>query len=255
MPWKNEPYEVCTDNVAMYNGQPVSKLISSGYGSQNIDWSKVTYERYCETRYRQVWEAEPTSQEAADKNQFPPPQPADGALHFENNQWTGYVTPQDFERENKIIPLGPSPPGMFGQLEALLILFLITKLMQTPQGTVILKDLIVKYLDVTGDIITTLHKSSMAHPITAIMNNHTAISVYERLGLLSSNKALHERAWVDHVLGEFLKLQYVADMMQGISTLVQGATNVVGSAAVKPGEFGTALSGLSALGALPPIIP
>lgn len=158
-----------------------------------------------------------------------PEPPPDGSLHFENNQWTGYVLPKDFERENKLIPFGPAPPGTWGQVEAFLILLLFKRYTESKTGMAQLTKLIIKYLDTTASILGNLYKGAAAHPLSAIMFNHTCISIYERLGLMTSNKALHERAWVDHVLGELLKTTYVGQVLTGVETLVQAGGKAASS--------------------------
>ena len=165
---------------------------------------------------------------------IPPPSPPDEekkqfVLGSVNGEISAFVDEDTFSKNNKPIMFGPAPPGMLSYIEAAILLSFFKKLSESEKGLTMLKEIIIKYLDTTGDVLVGLYKSSATHPITAIINKYTTMSIYKRLGLMTAEDAIRNQAWVDHVLGEFLvntRLDMAGNVLQGVSSLVESTAKV-----------------------------
>lgn len=153
-----------------------------------------------------------------------PAPPRDGSGGFYSNQWTGYLTPSYFSQTGNWLTFLPLPEGAPAFVGTLLMGLYLKKLAETEKGQALIQHIIKDYLGTVGGVLEELHKSSVASPWVAIMNNYVAVNIYKRLGLMSPNDATQCRAWLDHFLGEALKQQYVAESLTAVSTLVQGST-------------------------------
>jgi hypothetical protein len=161
------------------------------------------------------------------------------------HNWVGYLEKADLERENKLIALGPFPPGMSGKFEGFLFTVLLIKLSQTPEGLKVLDTWGRAYLQNLGRIISGIAQSSSANVYNCLINQYVAIRLYQRMGLISAHDAVQSAAWVDHVMGEMLKAGYFKDTLQGLTTLVSATT----MATTPTGE---STSGLATLGRILP---
>lgn len=152
-------------------------------------------------------------------------QPADGDLHFNNNQWTGYVNANNFDENGQMVTFSPLPPSA-SAMGGLLLAGALAKLLATENGQKLFRDIVLEYLRTVRNVLGELHNSSVASPMTAIINNYTVIGIYKRLGLLAPKDELQCRAWSDHVMGELLlssRLEVLGDAMKGLTTLTQKA--------------------------------
>lgn len=166
----------------------------------------------------------------------------------ELNNWVGYITAADVERENKLIALGPSPPGLSGTLEGLVLLLALKKLAQTPEGLRVIRDLGVQYLKSMATIMSTLSQSSSAHVISCAMNQYVACTIYQRMGMMSAHDAVETRSWLDHQVGEALKVEYTGQSLGALTTLVNSTTTQ------EAGEPGAAAPSAAGLGAIAKIL-
>lgn len=169
---------------------------------------------------------------------------AEGETYFspDLHNWVGSLVKADLERENKLVALGPAPPGRAGKYEGLLLVGLILKFSKTPEGMRILREWGVAYLNNIGAIIRGISTSSAANVYNCIVNQYTAVRIYQRMGLISAHDAVQTCAWCDHVMGEMLKKEYFKESIGGLTTLVNATTETgVG------GERATGLASLAKL--------
>ena len=167
------------------------------------------------------------------------------------HNWVGYLTKADTERENKLVALGPAPPGLAGKLEGYLLVVVIAKLLKTPGGLRVLNNWGVEYLKAVQAIISGISTSSSANIVNCIVNQYVAVRIYQRMGLMSAHDAVQTAAWCDHVMAEMIKAGYFKEAINGLTTLVN-ATSVTG-AGEKTGPSWAGLAGLAKVmgGAVP----
>lgn len=159
----------------------------------------------------------------------------DGTLFSPDlNNWVGSLTEADVARENKLVALGPAPPGMAGQLEGLILLVALMKLGKTPDGRAIIKDLALRYLQEVGSILRSVHLSSSANPYNCLINDYVCCRVFQRLGIMSAHDAVQTAAWIDHVMGEMLKKEYFATSLTGLTSFFGGVPQQVAGAMLAP---------------------
>jgi len=139
-------------------------------------------------------------------------------------QWVGTLLPADRERENKLVALGPAPPGLAGKVEGLILLVLVSRLSKTPEGLKILKDWGTSYLNNIGKIITGISTSSAANVYNCLINQYVAVRIYQRMGLMSAHDAVQTAAWLDHAMGEMIKAGYFKESIGGLTTLVNATS-------------------------------
>jgi hypothetical protein len=162
------------------------------------------------------------------------------------NQWVGRLKQGvDDARENKLVALGPAPPGTAGKVEGFILLALIARLSKTPQGLKILNNWGIHYLDAMKEIIKGISVSSAANVYNCLVNQYAAIPIYQRMGLMSAHDAIQTKAWVDHVMGLMITAGYFKDSLGGLTTLVN-ATSITGAGKTA----GPSWEGLAALGKL-----
>ena len=145
------------------------------------------------------------------------------------NQWVGQVKAGiDDARENKLIALGPAPPGNAGMIEGLLIVVLIKKLLGSDKGLEVVKTLGQEYLKQIGKVITGVNISSASNTYNCLINGYQTTNIYKRLGIISAHDAIQTNAWLDHFFGEMLKQGYFKDSIGGLMNLggqvIQAAT-------------------------------
>jgi hypothetical protein len=168
--------------------------------------------------------------------------PTDNSFSPDLHQWVGSLTKADVERENKLVALGPAPPGFAGKAEGMIFLLLIARFSKTPQGMRILRDWGTVYLNNIGKIITGLATSSSSNVYNCLINAYKEVRIYQRMGLMSAHDAVQTCAWVDHVMGEMLKAGYFKESLGGLTTLVN-ATSETGAG----GEKAVGLASLAKL--------
>jgi hypothetical protein len=149
----------------------------------------------------------------------------DGSYFYPTDtNWTGILQKADVERENKLVALGPAPPGAAGKVEGYIFLALIVKLSKTDKGLTILREWGKAYLNNVGKIISGISTSSAANVYNCLINQRVAIPLYQRMGLISSHDAVQAAAWVDHVMGEMLLAGYFKESIGGLTTLVNATS-------------------------------
>lgn len=144
----------------------------------------------------------------------------------ELHNWIGPMTEFRLSDTGKVVTFGPTPPGILSDLEAILLIVFLKKLMDKPDGAKIIRDIANEYLQTLGKIISTLSQSSSAHVISCAMNQYVACSIYQRLGLMSPHDATETRAWLDHQTGEAMTTERAGFSLGALTTLV----NTVASA-------------------------
>lgn len=150
--------------------------------------------------------------------------PTDTSFSPDLHQWVGSLKKADVERENKLVALGPAPPGLAGKLEGVLLVLVIARLSKTPEGLRILRQWGVSYLNNVGKIISGISTSSAANVYNCLINQYVAVRIYQRMGLISAHDAVQTCAWVDHVMGEMLKAGYFKASIGGLTTLVNATS-------------------------------
>jgi hypothetical protein len=159
------------------------------------------------------------------------------------DQWVGYIeSGVDDARENKLVALGPAPPGLAGRLEGPILLVIIARLSKTPEGLKVLREWGTHYLDNVGAIIKGIAVSSSANVYNCLINQYVAVRIYQRMGLMSAHDAIQTAAWVDHVMGLMITKGYFSDTLTGLTTLVN-ATSETGAG----GEKSVGLASLAKL--------
>lgn len=159
-------------------------------------------------------------------NPNPIPNPPIGViptLNFTANNWTGYVTDADFDLIGNTLSLGPAPAGTFSQIEALLIVALARKLVETPHGQTMLRDIIVKYLESIAKVIGSIYHAGTQNWMNGLVGNRVAVDIYARMGLMSPRDAMLERAWIDHQIGEMLLTQRAGMGIDAVTTMINQA--------------------------------
>jgi len=157
------------------------------------------------------------------------------------------LTPRDIDREGNVLALGPLAQE-YSKYEALLMVLVGLKFSKTPEGLKELSSIIKTYLTEMGHVVSSLQKSSASNVYTALINQFVSCKIYARLGLMTSFDALQTEVWLDHQIGEMLKKEYVQEAMQGLTTLVDAASNVVQTREETAGKVDVA--GLAALAKL-----
>ena len=158
-------------------------------------------------------------------------------------QWVGYIeSGVDDARENKLVALGPAPPGLAGKLEGIVLLVAIARLSKTPEGLKVLREWGTHYLDNIGHIIRGISVSSSSNVYNCLINQYVAVRIYQRMGLMSAHDAIQTCAWCDHVMGLMINKGYFSESLTGLTTLVN-ATSETGAG----GEKSVGLASLAKL--------
>lgn len=133
------------------------------------------------------------------------------------------LTPRDIDRKGNVLAFGPIAQE-YSELETLLLTLVFAKLLKTPEGQKQLVDLMKTYLTQSAHVISSLQKSSASNALTAIFNQFVSCKIYARMGLMTSFDALQTEVWLDHQIGEMLKLSYVGELIGGLTTLVDATS-------------------------------
>jgi len=152
------------------------------------------------------------------------------------NNWVGYLTDADVARENKLVALGPAPPGFAGELEGLILLVALVKLGKTPDGRAIIKDLALRYLKEISAVLQSVHLSSASNPYNCLINDYVCCRVFQRLGIMSAHDAVQSAAWIDHVMGEMLKKEYFSTTLTGLTSFFGGVPQQIAGKVLGAGE-------------------
>jgi len=133
------------------------------------------------------------------------------------------LTPRDIDRKGNVLAFGPMAQE-YSELESMLLALVFVKSLKTPEGTKQLFHLLETYLTQSGHVISSLQKSSASNALTAIFNQFVSCKIYARMGLMTSFDALQTEVWLDHQMGELLKLSYVGELVGGLTTLVDATS-------------------------------
>ena len=140
-------------------------------------------------------------------------------------QWLP-LTKRDIDKKGNVIAFGPVAQE-YSELEALLLVLVSAKLAKTPEGLKQLTDIVKTYLTQAGHVISSLQKSSASNVYTALINQFVSCKIYARLGLMTSFDCVQTEVWLDHQIGEMLKLSYVGELIGGLTTLVDATSEIV----------------------------
>ena len=136
------------------------------------------------------------------------------------------LTPRDIDRKGNVLAFGPMAQE-YSELEALLVAVVVVKSLKTPEGMKQLFDFMKTYVTQSAHVISSLQKSSASNALTAIFNQFVSCKIYARMGLMTSFDALQTEVWLDHQIGEMLKLSYVGELIGGLTTLVDATSDIV----------------------------
>lgn len=136
------------------------------------------------------------------------------------------LTSRDLDRKGNVVAFGPVAQE-YSELEALLLTVVVAKLLKTPEGAKQLVDLAKTYLTQAAHVVSSLQKSSASNVYTGLINQFVSCKIYARLGLMTSFDCVQTEVWIDHVMGEMLKKEYVQQAMQGLTTLVDATASTV----------------------------
>ena len=100
--------------------------------------------------------------------------------------------------------------------------------MKEPDGRKIFRDIIVKYLDNTGKIISSMQAASAQNWLTAMINQWSCTNIYARLGLITPSDQVQTKLWLDHVLGEMIAHAYISETIGALTTLVTSTSETAG---------------------------
>jgi len=160
------------------------------------------------------------------------------------------LTPRDIDRKGNVLAFGPLAQE-YSELETILGVLVVVKLLKTPEGMKQLVDLAKTYVTHTAGLVGTLHQSSASNVYTALANQFVACKIYARLGLMTSFDCLQTQVWIDHIIGLMIQSDRVQEAMGGLTTLVNAGTNVYGTHAVEETKREAAdWTGLAALAKL-----
>ena len=133
------------------------------------------------------------------------------------------LTKRDVDKQGNVVAFGPLAQE-YSTLEALLLTVVVVKLLKTPEGQKHLVHLFETYLTQSAHVLSSLQKSSASNVFTAIANQFISCKIYARMGLMTSFDALQAEIYLDHMFGEILKSEYVAEMVGGLTTLVDATS-------------------------------
>jgi len=142
---------------------------------------------------------------------------------FNPNATPDKLSDRDLNRTGNIVAFGPVAQE-YSDIESLLLVLYFAKSMKTPEGQKHVKEIIVKYLDTMGNVINAMQKASSSNVLTAILNQYACTNIYARIGLITPFDQIQTKIFLDHYLGELLKLSYVGECVQGLTTLVDATS-------------------------------
>jgi len=154
------------------------------------------------------------------------------------------LTDRDLSKTGNVVAFGPVAQE-YSELEALLLTVVVAKLLKTAEGQRQFVDLVKTYLKEAAGMVSSLQKSSASNVYTGLINQFVSCKVYARLGLITSFDCVQTEVWIDHVMGEMLKKEYVQQAMQGLTTLVDATASTVQTGMETAGKVDVA--GLAAL--------
>lgn len=158
------------------------------------------------------------------------------------------IADEVFGQHEDHIAFSPASQDTFN-FENLIMLIAVIKLSKTSEGVKTLERIAIKYVDSCARIIESIQKSSAQNWLTALNNQHLAVGMMHRIGLLDDGAYIkiveHYRAVFDKML-----IPTIASATLGsVSTLIQGSTYERGERGER-GEEGEAGKGVGALAAI-----
>ena len=163
---------------------------------------------------------------------------------YENIRWL------DFNITQGNFPFTPEDRFTFSPLphdpisiEGLALLLIIKKLASSPEGLKALERIAIKYLDSCARIVESVEDACHTNWLTALNNQHISLAIAHKIGLIGNDAYIKT---MDHYRSVFDKMwtaQMAGQILDGVTTLVQGAK-------VGTGELGTGAAGLGALAKL-----
>jgi hypothetical protein len=154
-----------------------------------------------------------------------PARVTDKALDYSTNQWTGYVTLQDFDLIGNTLTLSPAAPGLLSDIQSLLLLIYCKKLSETEGGQRVLAHLIEKYLDTIEKVLGHIYKAGSQNWLSGLVGNSVAVDIYARLGLMSPRDAMQKRAWIDHIIGNEYNVGFALHSIDAVTTMVDASSS------------------------------
>jgi len=112
-------------------------------------------------------------------------------------------------------------------LEKVVLLMAALKLSQTPQGLKVLRDVAVETIRALGDSMKSLAKASVANPVTAWANPYLLSIVYERFGIVPSERMAEFRVGLSVISG--------AEIAEDVAGAVASMFRIFGNA--PPSDF------------------
>ena len=149
----------------------------------------------------------------------------DKSLDFSTNQWTGYVTPQDFDLIGNTLTLSPAAPGLLSDIQSVLLIIYFKKLAETEKGQVLLAHLIEKYLDSIEKVLGHIYKAGSQNWLSGLVGNSVAVDIYARLGLMSPRDAMQKKAWIDHIIGNEYNVGFALHSIDAVTTMVDASSS------------------------------
>lgn len=173
-----------------------------------------------------------------------PPQVVDKALDFSTNQWTGYVTPQDFDLIGNTLTLSPAAPGLLSDIQSVLLVLYFRKLIETEKGQALIAHLIETYLGSIEKVLGHIYKAGSQNWLSGLVGNSVAVDIYARLGLISPRDALQKRAWIDHIIGNEYNVGFALHTIDAVTTMVDASSTQTAAPAGASPEKGQGLGSL-----------
>jgi hypothetical protein len=151
------------------------------------------------------------------------------------------VTNRDVDMKGNVLAMGPAAQE-YSEIESLLLVVAIKKMLETPQGTQAFAKLAIEYLKQMGEVLKSLHMASSSNWLNCVINQFTAVKIYCRMGLLTPYDSFVNLVWLDHVLAEALKFSYVSEGLGSVNTLVQTVGKVAGESIAAEGAIAKVLA-------------
>lgn len=142
----------------------------------------------------------------------------------------------DIQNEDRFSPqngfaFNPLAPDGLMSVENLILLFIVKKFSETPEGRVQLASIIKNYLDSTTKILTSIVETGKAHPVTAL-NASTLFSVVaHRMGLISDAGYLKMADQTRSLADKMILMAAAGIAFDGVSSLVEAGGKVAAATA------------------------
>lgn len=159
---------------------------------------------------------------------FPPPEEAEGITPPVPPS-AKYPSPDDKDAVTQFYLFSPYVSAEDPFLETMILALVGVKLMKTPEGLKVLRDLGVEYMKTVGKIVGELESSSSSNWMTALINQKLCLRVCRRLGLISTVEAATLDSSYNWIYDRNSLITGIADTFTGLGTFAKGVGAIMGA--------------------------